>query len=277
MTYLGFLTIFLAIPLLIVGWLTWRDHHSRRPLPASLGTFSARWVILAHVLVAILYTTPWDNYLVATNVWGYPPNRVLGLTLGWVPIEEYIFFVLQSLLAGMWWMWLARRLPVDTRPLPHAGRVRWMTTIILGVAWLAMAALFFMGGSQFTYVGLILLWAIPPIMLQTSVGADVLWRCRRLLVASIISLTVYLSAADFLAIGNGIWTIDPAQSLQIYLGGVLPLEEFVFFLVTNTLLAFGLSLVLSVFTQQRVRSWLVKSHRANPISSPTPLPDQMAN
>ena len=57
--------------------------------------------------------------------------------------------------------------------------------------------------------------------------------------------TLYLGAVDAVAIDAGTWTIDPAQSLEIYLGGVLPLEEFTFFLVTNTLVAFGMTLVLA--------------------------------
>ena len=54
------------------------------------------------VLIAVAYTTPWDNYLVATNVWWYDESLVTGLKLGWVPIEEYTFFVLQTLMTGLW-------------------------------------------------------------------------------------------------------------------------------------------------------------------------------
>ena len=52
-------------------------------------------------MVAVLYTTPWDNYLVATGVWWYDPHLVAGLVLGWVPIEEYTFFILQTLAMGL--------------------------------------------------------------------------------------------------------------------------------------------------------------------------------
>jgi len=66
-------------------------------------------------------------------------------------------------------------------------------------------------------------------------------------------MTAYLCAADFLAIGSGTWTISPGQSLNILLGGVLPLEEVVFFLLTNTLVTFGVVLVISQEGQARVR------------------------
>ena len=63
--------------------------------------------------------------------------------------------------------------------------------------------------------------------------------------------TLYLCAADALAIGAGIWTIDPRQSLPWLIGGVLPVEEFTFFLLTNTLVTFGLTLSLAPETGER--------------------------
>jgi len=110
MTYFGFLLRFLVPPIVILALLAWRDHAQGRRLPQSLTGFPA-WIVLgAHVVVAVVYTTPWDNYLVANRIWWYDPDLVTGLTLGWVPIEEYTFFVLQTLLTGLWLLFLARRL-----------------------------------------------------------------------------------------------------------------------------------------------------------------------
>ena len=68
---------------------------------------------------------------------------------------------------------------------------------------------------------------------------------------ALVPATLYLSATDALAIGRwGTWTIDPAQSLHVLLGGMLPVEEFVFFLLTSTLLTLGIVLV-----------WAEPSHR----------------
>ncbi len=252
MTYFGFLFQFLVIPIILMVFLTWLDSRHRRALPVALLGWSAWGVIMAHIGVALLYTTPWDNYLVATGVWWYNPKLVTGLTLGWVPIEEYTFFGLQPLLAGLWLLWLARRLPLDDRPVPHSHLYRWGLLAGLGLLWLGMAAILAFNWRPGTYLALILVWALPPIMLQLGFGLDTLWRHRLLIGLTLASMTLYLSLADFLAIGSGTWTIDPAQSLQIYLGGVLPLEEFVFFLMTNMLLVFGVVLVLAVESQQRV-------------------------
>lgn len=50
--------------------------------------------------VATVYTTPWDNALVWSGVWGYPSERPIWALLGWVPIEEYAFFSIETLMVA---------------------------------------------------------------------------------------------------------------------------------------------------------------------------------
>ncbi|GIK41729.1 MAG: phytoene synthase [Chloroflexota bacterium] len=252
MTYFGFLAQFLVIPILLLALLTWYDLRRGLALPQALSGWPAWKVVLGHILVALIYTTPWDNYLVATGVWFYDPHLVTGLVLGWVPIEEYTFFVLQPVLTSLWLLFLARRLPVETHPLPSMHRLRPSLLLGLGAVWLVMAAILIAGWQPGTYLALILIWALPPLILQIGFGADLLWRQRRLVLWTLLPVTLYLGLADALAIGSGTWTIDPAQSLQLYLGGVLPIEEFIFFLMTNILLVLGVILVLSPESQNRV-------------------------
>src|SRR4051794_15715206 len=114
-TYLGFLLCFVVLPTLLLGLLAWRDRGTS--LPATLLGLSPWVVLLVLVIVALVYTTPWDNYLVASRVWWYDPGLVTGITLGWVPLEEYVFVALQPIMIGLWLLWLARRLPV--KPLTH--------------------------------------------------------------------------------------------------------------------------------------------------------------
>ncbi len=258
MTYFGFLLRFLVPPILILALLAWRDHNQGRRLPQSLTGFPP-WIVLgAHVIVAVAYTTPWDNYLVANRIWWYDPALVTGLTLGWVPIEEYTFFVLQTLLTGLWLLFLARRLregPAQDRP-----GLRIVSTAALGLVWAAATAAFILGWRRGAYLALELAWALPPIMLQLAVGADLLWQYRRLVLAALTPVVVYLSATDALAIGFGTWTINPEMTVNLKLGH-LPLEEFVFFLLTNTLIVFGMILSLAHESQARMRRWAIAIRR----------------
>jgi lycopene cyclase domain-containing protein len=261
MTYWGFLALFLGIPLLLLLALTWWDKHQGRTLPGHLQGAPARWVILAHIVVAVLYTTPWDNYLVATGVWWYDPNLVIGLTIGWVPIEEYTFFVLQTLVMGLWVVWLAKRIgepivyPFTLSPLHLVTRK--LAAALVGVLWFASAMVLLSGWSPGVYLTLILSWALIPVLIQMALGADILWRYRRLVGWALLPATLYLCVVDTLAIGSGTWTIDPAQTTGLMLG-VLPIEEAIFFLMTNVLIVFGMVLVLARESQQRAPAILLK-------------------
>ena len=256
MTYFGFLAIFLVLPLLVLVLLAYLDHRAGRQLPVSLQTWAPIWVIVIHVVVAVIYTTPWDNYLVATGVWWYDPSLVSGIVLGWVPLEEYLFFILQTALTSTWLLYLARRMKVQQMPAKMISisfincPVRLWTTVWLGIVWLGSVILLISGIQSVVYLSLIVVWALPPILFQLAFGADILWHYRRLVLWAFIPMTLFLCMGDALAIGSGTWTIDPAQSTGILLLG-LPIEEALFFLVTNMLVVFGVTLVLARESHQR--------------------------
>jgi lycopene cyclase domain-containing protein len=90
MTYLEFLGIFLIVPIGVVGTLAGRSLARR-----------LWWQLLLVAAVAVIYTGPWDGALISEGVWSYAPGQVLGRTVLRVPLEEYGFYVLQVVLAGM--------------------------------------------------------------------------------------------------------------------------------------------------------------------------------
>lgn len=235
MTYLQFLILFLGPPLLIMAGRVRRD-------VAPLGR-RAKVGLAALSVIALVYTTPWDNYLVASGVWGYGPGRVVG-TIGWVPIEEYLFFLLQPLLTGMlFYIFLARLLREGLpEPPAAAGRVRFWGAL----PWLALAAegLLLLPTESGRYMGLILVWAAPLILVLWMVGAAWIWRLRAALLPALAISTLYLWFADRTAIASGTWIISDRYTLGWSPLG-LPVEEAAFFLVTNLLVLFGLVLVLA--------------------------------
>lgn len=256
MTYFGFLVRFLVVPSIVLLLIALWDQRRGRHAPAELRAFPLWAAIAIHMFIALVYTTPWDNYLVATNVWWYDPALVTGITIGWVPIEEYTFFLLQPILAGLWLGFLSRRLALPDEPLRPRLR-RWLT-VAAGALWLVMVGILVFNWRPGTYMGLIFGWALPPIALQLAFGGDILWRYRRLVFLTIATIGVYLSLADALAISFTIWTIDPAQSLPFLIGGVLPIEEFTFFIITCTLLTFGVTLLMAEESHRRfaaIRGW----------------------
>ena len=251
MTYFGFLLRFLIIPILLLLFVTWREKEHTTP------GFVKRLVwagITLHVFLAVVYTTPWDNYLVATGVWYYNPNLVTGIVFGYVPIEEYTFFVLETILTGLWWWFLARRAPLTPAPsLLRRGNVRWISTGVLAVFWLVFIYLFFWGADNWNYLSITLAWAFPAIFPQLLFGADILWHHRKLVALTILVPGTYLSLVDIVALRDTTWSVAPSQTTGVLFFGILPLEEVVFFFITNVLIGFGMTLMLSELGQQRLQ------------------------
>ncbi|MBN1450181.1 MAG: lycopene cyclase domain-containing protein [Anaerolineales bacterium] len=249
MTYFGFLLRFLVIPILFLLFVNWREKDK----PTSGFNDAKIWRgILIHIVLAVIYTTPWDNYLVATGVWYYDPDLVTGIVFGYVPLEEYTFFVLETLMIGLWWWTLARRkASIPDHPLTPNKSLRAWSLGLLAVLWVVSLSVLLSDWEPGTYLTITLTWALPAIAPQLAFGADILWHFRRLLGTVILTGAGYLSAMDALAIDAGMWTIDPSQSTGIFIG-VLPIEEAVFFVITVVLVSFGMTLLLADVSQERL-------------------------
>ena len=231
-TYATFLLLFLGIP---IGLLL----LTRPSLPSTISPKRKRWSLALVCLIAFVYTTLWDNYLVYRGVWGYGHERVLG-TIGYVPLEEYAFFLLQPLLTGLF---LYRSLHGSvTTEMGRALRVR----VLGGVFWLAITgigAAFLLWHDEALYMGLILVWAGPVLLALWAFAGDLFWTLRRPFLIAVAVPTVYLWIADRIALALGIWHISEAYTFDASLLG-LPVEEAAFFLVTNLLVVQGTLLFL---------------------------------
>jgi lycopene cyclase domain-containing protein len=84
-TYPRFLALFL-VPLLVLGVLRSRAILATRHLLFLLGLS----------IVVVAWTSPWDNAAVAAGLWGFDAQRISGIVLGRLPLEEYLFFLLQT-------------------------------------------------------------------------------------------------------------------------------------------------------------------------------------
>lgn len=251
MTYFGFLLRFLAIPILVFLVITYWDHRKNRQISGFRNGRAVWTAIGVHVLLAVLYTTPWDNYLVATGVWYYNPELVTGIVIGYVPIEEYTFFVLETILSGLWWWFLARQLSPPATEFRSNRSLVYLSTCVLGFVWAIFTYLFFFGDVSWTYLSIILVWALPPVMIQFLFGADILWHYRKLVFWSIFVPGTYLSLMDIVALSDTTWMISPVQTTGILFFGILPLEEVLFFFITNVMITFGITLLLARVSQER--------------------------
>jgi len=258
MTYFTFLIVFLGVPIVLLSLLNEWDRRRGRLQPKALHSWSPGRVIALLCLIAFLYSTPWDNYLVATHVWWYDPVLVTGIVIGFVPIEEYIFFILLPIFTGLLLLFLHKRIVFNVKQT-HNLRLRIWVTCVSFAIWITSLLILnlTLTDSRYkplTYLSLELAWALIPIIAQLAFGADILWRHRRTVLVGIVLSTLYLSATDVIALNEGTWVIDPDQSLQWLIGGILPIEEFVFFGLVNTLVVIGTTLLLAEESRLRVHA-----------------------
>ena len=122
--------------------------------------------------IAVISTTPWDSYLIHTRIWTYPPNAIIGPTLFRIPAEEVFFFVIQTYNTALLYLILSKPTfhPVYLRgqKLLNDGRRlglrRWIGILAIFACILAGIRLIMKGGEGL-YMGLILVWAGPFVLL----------------------------------------------------------------------------------------------------------------
>jgi len=237
MSYADFLARFLLLPsITLIGfaWLLQKRGYLHGV------DWRCHWqgvAILA--LIAFVWTTPWDNFLIARGVWDSPPDRILG-RIFYVPVEEYAFFVLMPIFNGALIFPLLAwgTLPSSTWRTPQR-RLRILVVILAGV--LIGGGAFALGFESGTYLGLILVWFTPPLLIQWLFDPGALLRGMRFVVGGTLLPLIYFGLADQYAIRQGIWIISENSTTGLGLPQ-LPLEELLFFAITSLLLAQGLVL-----------------------------------
>ena len=199
LTYLGFHAVFVLPPLLLLA-------GSLPALPPDRRR-RARIGLAVMVVAAVTYTAPWDAHLIREAVWSYGDGRVLA-RIGPIPAGEYLFFVFQTVLTGLW-LHVSGFDPTtrsgDWERRPRAtGVVCWLAVAVVG--------LLLLGTRRGYYLGAILAWAAPLFALQWGVGGAYLARTWRSWSVAVAVPTAYLWFADRLAIGLCVWTIAPTHT-----------------------------------------------------------------
>ncbi|SDQ92245.1 lycopene cyclase domain-containing protein [Natronobacterium texcoconense] len=227
LSYLGFHAVFVLPPILVLGWLAARRSDAWLTREGVTG--------LAIILVlAVTYTTPWTNHMIPVGVWWYGEDVVLG-RLWHTPIEEYLFFVLQPILTALVLFQfptktdLSLRIPASHRLVGALGGF-----VICAAGWTLLE------GTTY-YLGSLLFWAGPILAIQWAFGLTYLWHVRRPVALAVSLPTLYLWLADRIAIEWGIWVISETHTTGYALAG-LPIEEALFFLLTNVFVVQGIVL-----------------------------------
>jgi len=237
MTYLRFHLIF-NLPILIV-------------LAAMTGT--APWILNELeafglvLLIVMIFTSPWDNLAVKWGIWGFPREKY-SFRIGYLPVEEYAFFLLQSINVMLailaffhffpdWLIGQETDVGVATLICLAASIIPW-TFIVVRLRRLRRTA-----GPRVNYATH-LAWFLPVIYTQWLLAPSLFWGHAGLLVLVATAFGVYYTLADLVAVRAGLWYFDENQITGMKLGGILPWEEIAFFFLTSLLVAQSFLLLL---------------------------------
>ena len=193
------------------------------------------------LLAVMVFTTPWDNYAAACGIWGFPRGRYL-FRIGWLPVEEYAFFLIQSLIVMLFCGLLAAWLPAreSLREVRLDDPLTLSACAVVALAWLVCGITLRRLPRlvrPLHYCWHLLFWFGPLIALEWVLAWPILAPRWDILAAATIVIGGYLSWADWMAIQRGIWFFDHGQTTGRNVAPGMPWEEAAFFLLTSLLVA----------------------------------------
>ncbi|KAJ5552442.1 phytoene synthase [Penicillium frequentans] len=199
-------------------------------------------------LYPVIWTIPWDSFLIHTHIWTYPTDAIIGLTLFKIPIEEVFFFIIQTYNTSLLYTLLGKRLLLPiylSGPLKNPHQTILIlcrdigTVLFSGTAVLGLTCMYH--GGKYMYMGLILTWVSPVLTLQWLLTYRFLLALPPAsTIVPILLPTAYLWLVDTIALRRGTWVIETGTKLDIQIWSGLEIEEALFFFVTNTMIVFGL-------------------------------------
>jgi len=224
MTYIEFLFIFTVIPIVILVLV----------LRKYLDAVYIKWLIIVSI-VAFAATSGWDNYAVYSGIWHFPEDKTLGIKLFYVPVEEYLFFFLQTFTTGLVQLFFIKK-NIEIK-------IKKSTFLLIPLLFFQTNEILRLPFENLNYLFHLFSWGGFFILIQIIAGRKKIPKYISAIIIPSIVMTIYFSVADSISIGQGIWDFDPLQTTGIRIFNI-PLEEILFFLVTNILITEAMILFL---------------------------------
>lgn len=191
--------------------------------------------------LALIYTTPWDNYIIYHKAWWYRKDAVIG-TIGYVPIEEYLFFIIQTIMTALWTSlcsrWTLNSLYLKNSNLLKFYAIRYIV-ISVAVALMIIGWQHAIPATKTFYLGSITWWTLLVVIVLWYVSGSYVTKRYKETLISILVPSIYLCYVDLIALRARVWHINEATSLEIFPIAELPIEEVTFFCLSNVIVALG--------------------------------------
>lgn len=67
----------------------------------SIKRVSNAWLIT--LIALLILTLVFDNVMIALDIFGYAPNKILGVHIGYAPIEDFFYALLAAIIVPALW------------------------------------------------------------------------------------------------------------------------------------------------------------------------------
>ncbi len=225
-TYLK-LHLFLLIPTLLLMFIP--------PFPLSNAPDAAmrhgRFLIPPMLIsLAFVFSAPWENYLGSKGVLLFNASAVTGV-LGYIPYEEYFWWVDHPLLATFWVMSIWRYKPVSKTGNPRFLFRTFAVLTCLAITYLGY--ILYDTGSNL-YVSVTLMFVFPVMTIQYLLIGHLLLEHPHEWLLGTLFPSVHTILVDRFALQVGIWEISKERSTGIAVYGFL-LEHLLAYSLTSAI------------------------------------------
>lgn len=179
------------------------------------------WALFPGIVLTGVYFLVWDHFFTLWGVWGFNPRYLLGITLGVMPLEEYLFFLIVPFSCVFLYEVINYYLPQD--PLRPYARV---LSAILSLG------LFILGATFHNHI----YTAVAAFGAATMLAGHVLWPrpyLGRFYLGYLVSLIPFFPVNGILTgsfLDEPVVWYNNAENLGIRLG-TIPVEDSIYLIL----------------------------------------------
>lgn len=194
--------------------------------------------------LALIYTIPWFYFVIQNGALTYSTEKVLA-TVRLVPIEDCVFVVAHTVMTSLWtllctWWSIHPCLNFNHDKTSHQ-LIRWIPISTLSFLTVKGYRMMTIPGLNTFYLGSILCWACPAIiLLWYGTGNYFVKRFKSYLIA-IAAPTLFMCRVSQIVMNNNIRHVNAQTSLNAFVAEHLPIEDALFFLVSNVIIVLAVS------------------------------------
>jgi lycopene cyclase domain-containing protein len=261
---------------------------------------------------SLLYILPWNTYIISQGAWSHNHERNIAVPALRIPLEEYIFFIIQTITTVLFIQLMTRwdlhilnlrtvecsstfsnfagggtktaikLSPSSSSSLPWSlstpsplSQTSWLIQISPIAVALTLTAWGWSAATPntpFFCLSNIMWWTMPMLALELAIAGPYIWRNRRKAAISIIVSTASICWIAHHAHTKDVWTLNPSNTTGWMFTSKMSVEEAFFFFATRCLIVFGILTIQRICAIVRLKNVVQRMNNWKPFPAPLHQP-----